>query len=82
MGAATSIISDNENALKNYVNAVAAKYILTQNFQDFISLKNPKNCSNLVILTSKIISKYLDNNFSYENTYFVSIFIYTELFNK
>ena len=41
--------------LKKTINAIAAKYILTQNFQDMIALKNPEVCNNLVILTSKKI---------------------------
>jgi hypothetical protein len=62
MGAEGSVFKQDEKLpLKNFVNAIATKYILSQNFQDFISLNDPTKCNNLVILTSKIISEYLDN---------------------
>ena len=38
---------------------VAAKYILTQNFNDMKKLNEPEYCNKLVILTSKILNKYL-----------------------
>ena len=59
MGTGASKSSLNNSEFKKYINAVATKYILTQNFQDFIKLNDPKHCSNLVILTSKIMEKYL-----------------------
>ena len=61
MGAALSLNSTKERSLNYYVNAIAAKYILTQNFEDLLALNNEKSCNSLVILTSKIINKYLDN---------------------
>ena len=61
MGNQTSSLKiDNDKLLKKTVNAIAAKYILTQNFQDMISLKDPENCSNLVIITSEVIKESLN----------------------
>ena len=61
MGAVLSLNKSKERSLNYYINAIAAKYILTQNFEDLLALNNEKSCNSLVILTSKIISKYLDN---------------------
>ena len=62
MGAVLSLNKSKERSLNYYINAIAAKYILTQNFEDLLALNNEKSCNSLVILTSKIINKYLDNN--------------------
>ena len=39
---------------------IATKYILTQNFQDMKKLGSKEYCDKLVILTSKIIKKYMN----------------------
>ena len=39
---------------------MAANYILTSNFQDLKNLTDPQYCKNLVILTSDVISRYLN----------------------
>ena len=56
----SNIKMDNEKVLKKSIDAIAAKYILTQNFQDMIDLNNPEVCNNLVIITSQIIKKSLN----------------------
>jgi len=56
----SNIKMDNEKVLKKAIDAIAAKYILTQNFQDMIDLNNPEVCNNLVIITSQIIKKSLN----------------------
>ena len=43
----------------NVLDILATKYILTQNFQDMVKLSNPEYCNKLVILTSDIIKKFL-----------------------
>jgi len=40
---------------------IATKYILTQNFQDMKNLSNKKYCNDLVIITKKVMKKYLKN---------------------
>ena len=59
MGAGASKINT-QNDLLQEVNLTASKYILNQNFQDLINLKNKDYCKNLVILTSKIINNNLN----------------------
>nr|UZT29197.1 hypothetical protein [Nucleocytoviricota sp.] len=54
----TQSITNNNIDLKNTVDTIASKYILSQKFQDLINIKDKNYCKNLVILTSKI----LDNN--------------------
>ena len=49
-------------SLDHVINYIAARYIRSQNFQDMKNLSNLEYCDNLVILTSKIISKYLDES--------------------
>ena len=62
MGATTSKFDkDKKISLNSFVNAIATKYILSQNFKNLKDLNTPSKCDNLVILTSEIISKYLDN---------------------
>jgi hypothetical protein len=56
----SNIQMDNEKLLKRNIDAIAAKYILTQNFKDMIDLNNPEVCNNLVIITSQIIKKSLN----------------------
>ena len=59
MGVGSSKINSKKDLL-NEVNLTATKYILNQNFQDLINLKNKDYCKNLVILTSKIINNNLN----------------------
>jgi hypothetical protein len=61
MGNQTSNLKlDHEKVLKKTINDIAAKYILTQNFQDLIGLREPENCNDLVILTSEVINQSLN----------------------
>ena len=47
---------------------IAAEYILSQKFDDFLHLNNKEYCKNLVILTSDTISKYLKlHNIEFKN---------------
>ena len=46
---------NNKISLDKMVNAIAAKYILTQNFQDMRKLSDQNYCNNLVILTAKVL---------------------------
>ena len=48
-----------KSKLVDVADYVAAKYILTQNFNDMKKLNEPEYCNKLVILTSKILNKYL-----------------------
>ena len=41
---------------------VASKYIRSQNFNDMKNLSKLEYCDKLIILTSKIINKYLNEN--------------------
>lgn len=47
--------------LPNVLDHIAAEYILTQNFKDLENLHDKTYCNKLIILTSKIIKKYLTN---------------------
>lgn len=53
--------SKKTQSLSKSIDYVAANYILTQNFQDMTNLADMKYCNDLVILTSNIISKKLNN---------------------
>ena len=50
-----------KHSLTTIIDFIAANYILTQNFTDMYNLTDQKYCDKLLILTSKIISKYLSN---------------------
>ena len=50
-----------KESLTTIVDFIAANYILTQNFTDMYNLTDQAYCDKLLILTSKIISKYLSN---------------------
>ena len=56
----TQSITNNNLDLKNTVDIIASKYILSQNFQDLINLKDKNYCKNLVVLTSKILNDNLN----------------------
>lgn len=47
--------------LPEVIDAIATKYILTQNFQDMLKLENKDYCDKLIILTSKIFASHLTN---------------------
>lgn len=47
--------------LPEAIDAVATKYILTQNFQDMLKIENKEYCDKLIILTSKIFGTHLTN---------------------
>ena len=59
MGNATSQ-QKSRKSLDHIINYIAAYYIRSQNFQDMTKLSDLEYCDKLVILTSKIINKYLD----------------------
>jgi hypothetical protein len=48
-------------SLTSIIDFIATDYILTQNFTDMYNLTDERYCDKLLILTSKIISKYLSN---------------------
>ena len=47
--------------IENVIDYTAAKYITTSSFTDMINLHKPEYCEKLVILTSKIIERHLNN---------------------
>ena len=50
--------SKNKN-LGEVINFVATHYILTQSFKDLESLRDPKYCDKLIIITSDVLNTYL-----------------------
>ena len=61
----TSSKEDIKNVSTDYKNAdlldmIAAKYILTQNFKDMEKLSQKPYCDKLIILTSDIIKKFMN----------------------
>ena len=62
MGAQQSTSNEpKQKTLSSSIDYLAANYILTSNFQDLKNLTNPDYCKNLVILTSDVISRYLND---------------------
>ncbi len=61
MGNAVSQLSS-KKSLDHVINYIAARYIRSQNFKDMKNLSNLEYCDKLVLLTSKIINKYLDES--------------------
>lgn len=59
MGNISSKDNKPDPSLSNVVNKIAAKYILTTNFQDLQNLKDPNYCNKIAVLTSDIIQKNL-----------------------
>ena len=53
--------SNQKQSLTTIIDFIATDYILTQNFTDMYNLTDPTYCDKLLILTSKIISKYLSD---------------------
>ena len=45
----------NENALRDFIDEVASKYILTQNFTDLTNLNDDEYCNNLILISSEIL---------------------------
>ena len=54
---------DDTDSIKqhNALDQLATKYILTQNFQDMKRLATKAYCDKLIILTTDIVKKYLNN---------------------
>jgi len=50
-----------QKSLSSTIDYLAANYILTSNFQDLKNLTDPQYCKNLVILTSDVIKRYLND---------------------
>ena len=50
-----------KKSLPQVIDYIATNYILTQNFQDLKSLSDQTYCDKLVVLTSKVIAKKLNN---------------------
>ena len=46
--------------LNDIINFIATNYILTQSFEDMESLKDPKYCDKLIVVTSDVLNKYLN----------------------
>lgn len=61
MGNISSKDKKPDPSLSNTVNKIAAKYILTANFQDMQNLKDPNYCNKIAVLTSDIIQKNLNS---------------------
>ena len=59
MGNTQSTELAKEGELLNIIDFIASDFILTQNFKDMLSLTKEDYCNKLLILTSKVISKYL-----------------------
>ena len=65
----------NENNLRYFIDEVASKYILTQNFDDLIKLNEDSYCDNLILITSEILYtqlslqevEYLNNQLNGKN---------------
>lgn len=63
MGNTASQTNDpNKKSLEYVVNYITSQYIRSQNFNDMKDLSNLEYCDKLIILTSKIINKYLDES--------------------
>ena len=50
-----------EKNLPDVINYLASNYILEQNFQDMVNLRDTKYCNDLVIITSDVIGEYLND---------------------
>ena len=60
MGAAGSKQTLELKSASNYYDAIAVHYILTQNFKDLQALTTKSGCDKLVILTKKVLNKFLN----------------------
>ena len=64
MGASQSKTDKEQSSEKNLPDVItylASNYILEQNFQDMVNLRDAKYCNDLVILTSDVIGEYLND---------------------
>lgn len=59
MGNGNSKPSTDIKSPAKYYDAIAVHYILTQNFKDLNALTTTKGCNKLVILTEKVLKKFL-----------------------
>ena len=59
MGAAQSTNNNKQKSLDHVIDYVAANFILKNNFQDLYNLTKSEYCEKLIILTSKVMDKYL-----------------------
>ena len=59
MGATQSTNNNKQKSLDHVIDYVAANYILKNNFQDLYNLTKSEYCEKLIILTSKVMDKYL-----------------------
>lgn len=59
MGATQSNNNNKQKSLDHVIDYVAANYILKNNFQDLYNLTKSEYCEKLIILTSKVMDKYL-----------------------
>jgi len=50
-----------EKNLPDVINYLASNYILEQNFQDMVNLRDTNYCNDLVIITSDVIGEYLND---------------------
>jgi len=60
MGNGNSKPSTDIKSPAKYYDAIAVHYILTQNFKDLNALTTTKGCNKLVILTEKVLKKFLN----------------------
>ena len=52
--------------LPDFLDVIATKYILTQNFEDLKNLGRKEYCNKLIILTSEVIKKFFtDKDITY-----------------
>ena len=53
--------TDAKFKLPGMIDSIAAKYILTQDFQDMTKLENKDYCNKLIVITSKIMAEHLSD---------------------
>lgn len=54
------IFSNKKLKLPNVLHHIAAKYITQMNFKDMEDLHNPDKCNDIVVLTSKVLQRHLN----------------------
>ena len=54
------IFSNKKLKLPNVLHHIAAKYITQMNFKDMEDLHNPDKCNQIVVLTSKVLQRHLN----------------------
>ena len=62
MGNQQSASKDSASKFKlpGMIDSIAAKYILTQDFQDMTKLEDKDYCNKLIVLTSKVIAEHMN----------------------